>query len=277
VQETTHSPANSELDAPEPGARDLHAPGLDLAPVNLRDLGGLPVDGGVTRTGVLLRSDDVSVMPAAFARQMIDDGVRSVIDLRSPEEALLTGRGPLTLPGVNYHHLALTASVSMPEDISRELMSASATPALVGEWYAGLVEAQARQLALGVTLVAMGEGATVFHCAAGKDRTGVFAAVVLSLMGASADTISADYAVTATRLPRLYPRLRAILRQLIPETQLAAGQNQGAMMGAHAASMDAMQRVLVARHGNVAEPVRRAGLSDAVVEQLRNRLVEARD
>lgn len=259
------SPDGSEPNAPEP----------DLAPVNLRDLGGLPVDGGVTRSGVLLRSDDVSVMPAAFARQMIDDGVRSVIDLRSPEEALLTGRGPLTLPGVNYHHLALTASVSMPEDISRELMSASATPALVGEWYAGLVEGQARQLALGVTLVAVSEGATVFHCAAGKDRTGVFAAVVLSLLGASAETISSDYAVTATRLPRLYPRLRAILGQLIPETQLTAGQDQGAMMGAHAASMDAMQRVLVERHGSVAGPVRQAGLSDSVVEQLRGRLVEA--
>jgi protein-tyrosine phosphatase len=272
VHDTTHSPCNSEL-----GALELDAPQLDLAPVNLRDLGGLPVHGGTTRTGVLLRSDDVSVMPAAFAQQMIDDGVRSVIDLRSPEEALLTGRGPLTLPGVNYHHLALTASVSMPQDISRELMSASATPALVGAWYASLVEAQAPQLALGVTLVAIGEGATVFHCAAGKDRTGVFAAVVLSLVGASADTISADYAVTAARLPRLYPRLRAILGQLIPETQLTASQDQGAMMGAHAASMDAMQQILVDRHGSVAEPVRRAGLSDTVVEQLRNRLVVTHD
>jgi protein tyrosine/serine phosphatase len=154
-------------------------------------------------------------------------------------------------------------------------MSASATPALVGEWYAGLVEAQAPQLALGVTLVALNEGATVFHCAAGKDRTGVFAAVVLSLVGASAETVSADYAVTATRLPRLYPRLRAILGQLIQETQLTGGQDQGAMMGAHAASMDAMQRILVERHGSVAEPVRQAGLSDSVVEQLRGRLVEA--
>ena len=249
----------------------------DLAPVNLRDLGGLPVDGGVTRTGVLLRSDDVSVMPAAFAQQMIDDGVRSVIDLRSPEEALLTGRGPLTLPGVNYHHLALTASVSMPENISRELMSASATPELVGAWYADLVESQARQLAVGVTLVAMNDGATVFHCAAGKDRTGVFAAVVLSLLGAATETVSADYAATASRLPRLYPRLRAILGQLIPETPLTAGQHQGAIMGAHAASMDAMQRILVERHGSVAEPVRRAGLSDSVITLLRGRLVDARD
>jgi protein-tyrosine phosphatase len=268
MQETVPlAPAGPGLDVPAP----------DLTPVNLRDLGGLPVDGGTTRHGVLLRSDDVSVMPAAFARQMINDGVRAVIDLRSPEEALLTGRGPLTLPGVNYHHLALTASVSMPEDISRELMSASATPEHVGAWYANLLESQARQLALGVTLVAMNDGATVFHCAAGKDRTGVFAAVVLSLLGASAETISADYAVTAARLPRLYPRLRAILGQLIPESQLAAGQDRGAMMGAHAASMDAMQRILMERHGCVAEPVRQAGLSDAVIGQLRTRLVEAHD
>ena len=261
---------------PESTLAAIPEPAVDLEPVNLRDLGGLPVDGGSTRTGVLLRSDDVSVMPAAFARQMLDDGVRNVIDLRSPEEALLTGRGPLTAPGVNYHHLALTASVSMPEDISRELMSASATPELVGTWYADLLETQSRQVALGVTLVAMSEGATVFHCAAGKDRTGVFAAVVLSLLGASKETISADYAVTATRLPRLFPRLRAIMGGLMPE--VSAGLQtpaRGAMMGAHAASMDAMQQVLIERHGSVIEPVRRAGLSDAIIDQLRNRLVTA--
>lgn len=248
---------------------------LDLAPVNLRDLGYLPVDGGVTRPGVLLRSDDVSVMPAAFAQQMVDDGVRHVIDLRSPEEALFTGRGPLTMPGVNYHHLALTASVAVPEDIDRELMSASTTPEQVGAWYANLVESQARQLALGVSLVAMSDGATVFHCAAGKDRTGVFAAVVLSALGATEETISADYAETATRLPRLFPRLRAIMGGLMPESAIGEEAEQGAMMGAHSASMDAMQRILIERHGSVLEPVRRAGLSDATIAQLRGRLVAA--
>jgi protein-tyrosine phosphatase len=246
---------------------------LDLAPVNLRDLGGLPVYGGTTRHGVLLRSDDVSIMPADFARQMIDDGVRQVIDLRSAEEALFTGRGPLTVPGVNYHHLPLTASVSMPEDIGRELMSASTTPEQVGAWYAGLVETQARQLALGLTLVALGEGGTVFHCAAGKDRTGVFAAVVLSALGASQETITADYAATAARLPQLFPRLRAILGGLLPEVMPADTAGPGAMMGAHAASMDAMQRILVERHGSVLEPVRQAGLSDGLIEELRGRLV----
>ncbi|MEV7605096.1 tyrosine-protein phosphatase [Paenarthrobacter sp. NPDC089322] len=251
---------------------------LDLAPVNLRDLGGLPVDGGTTRAGVLLRSDDVSVMPAAFARQMIDDGVTSVIDLRSPEEALLTGRGPLTVPGVNYHHLALTASVAAPEDISEDLMSAATTPAQVGAWYANLLETQARQLALGATLVAMSDGATVFHCAAGKDRTGVFAAVVLSALGATPETISADYAVTATRLPQLFPRLRAIMGGLMPERVLdeEAVQGMGAMMGAHAESMEAMQQLLISRHGSVLEPVRQAGLSEATIERLRERLVVAR-
>ncbi|NWL35147.1 tyrosine-protein phosphatase [Paenarthrobacter nitroguajacolicus] len=248
---------------------------LDLAPVNLRDLGGLPVAGGTVRPGVLLRSDDVSVMPAAFAQQMIDDGVTSVIDLRSPEEALMTGRGPLTVPGVNYHHLALTASVSSPEDISHEIMSSATTPAQVGAWYANLLETQARQLALGVTLVAMSEGTTVFHCAAGKDRTGVFAAVVLSALGATPATISADYAVTATRLPQLFPRLRAIMGGLMPDRVLdeEAIKGMGAMMGAHAESMETMQRLLVERHGSVLEPVRHAGLSDATIAELRERLV----
>ncbi len=256
---------------------------VDLTPVNLRDLGRLPVDGGVTRPGVLLRSDDVSVMPGVFARKMVDDGVRSVIDLRSAEEALLTGRGPLTLPGVNYHHLALTASMSMPEDIAAELKSAASTPEQVGTWYADLLEDQARQLALGITLVALGEGATVFHCAAGKDRTGVFAAVVLSALGASPETISADYAATAACLPRLFPRLRAILGEIMPEPVLpdasvpGGAVPVGAMMGAHAESMDAMQRILTGRHGSVLEPVRRAGLDDAMIALLRERLVVPND
>jgi hypothetical protein len=47
------------------------------------------------------------------------------------------------------------------------------------------------------------------------------------------------------------------------------------MMDAQAASMDAMQQILVDRHGSVAEPLRGAGLSGAVIEQLRSRLVEA--
>lgn len=250
---------------------------LDLAPVNLRDLGGLPVDGGITRPGVLLRSDDVSVMPAAFAQQMIDDGVTSVIDLRSPEEALFTGRGPLTVPGVSYHHLALTASVSSPEDISHEITSSTTTPEHVGAWYANLLETQARQLALGVTLVAMADGATVFHCAAGKDRTGVFAAVVLSAVGATPETISADYAVTATRLPQLFPRLRAIMGGLMPDRVLdeKAIKGMGAMMGAHVESMEAMQNVLIERHGSVLAPIRKAGLTDATIAQLHERLVVA--
>jgi hypothetical protein len=250
---------------------------LDLAPANLRDLGGLPVEGGVTRTGVLLRSDDVSVMPAEFAQQMIHDGVTSVIDLRSPEEALLTGRGPLTVPGVNYHHLALTSSVSAPEDFDRELISSASTPAQVGTWYADLLESQARQLALGVTLVAMSDGTTVFHCAAGKDRTGVFAAVVLSALGASPETISADYAVTATRLPELFPRLRGIMGGLMPDHVLdeAGVQGMGAMMGAHPESMEAMQDVLILRHGSVLEPILRAGLAESTIALLRQRLVDA--
>ncbi|MBT2523310.1 tyrosine-protein phosphatase [Arthrobacter sp. ISL-28] len=259
----------------EPHTQTLDSPEFDLAPVNLRDLGGLPVVGGQTRRGVLLRSDDVSVMPAVFAQQMVADGVRQVIDLRSAEEALFTGRGPLTLPGVNYYHLALTASVASPQDISKELMSSAATAQQVGAWYANLVETQARQLALGVTLIALGEGATVFHCAAGKDRTGVFAAVVLAALGASVETISADYAITATRLPQLFPRLRAILGGLIPASAIDSEAEPGAVMGAHAESIDAMQQLLTERYGSVVEPVRRAGLSDATIEQLRDRLVVA--
>ncbi|WP_235562928.1 phosphate/phosphite/phosphonate ABC transporter substrate-binding protein [Microbacterium sp. Root53] len=65
------------------------------APVNLRDLGGTPIDGGVLRPGFAIRADDLSYVTDEVAVQLVDAGLRSIIDLRSNIETAITGRGPL--------------------------------------------------------------------------------------------------------------------------------------------------------------------------------------
>ena len=101
------------------------------------------------------------------------------------------------------------------------------------------------------------------------------------LAGQEYDTVLADHLLGAIEgfapffQTSLFPRLRAILGGLMPDRVMdeEAIKGMGAMMGAHAESMETMQSLLIERHGSVLEPVRRAGLSDATIAQLRERLV----
>ena len=65
------------------------------APVNLRDLGGIPIDGGVLREGLAIRTDDLAYVTTDVAAQLVAAGLTAIIDLRSPLEVSVTGRGPL--------------------------------------------------------------------------------------------------------------------------------------------------------------------------------------
>ncbi|WP_415394567.1 tyrosine-protein phosphatase [Rhodococcus globerulus] len=249
----------------------LSSPEL-LDPVNLRDLAAVPVASGYIRESVAFRSDDVSHLSTEYADSLWNRGIRTVIDLRSPGEAAHTGRGPLAAHAIAYHHIPLVAEVAAPAAMNQALPQVT-TPDHVGQWYADLLESAAPQLATGLTVLALSPGGTVFHCAAGKDRTGVFAAALLSAVGADADAIADDYARTSAELPRLHARVQMIMGGFLPFDFDADSMPSGAMMGAERTSMTVMQRTLVRRHGDVLAPLRAAGLSQELVELLRTKML----
>jgi hypothetical protein len=251
----------------------MTAPIIDIelsAPVNLRDLGGIPIEGGVLREGLALRADDLSVITDEDARLLVDNGLAAVIDLRTNDEAALTGRGPLANYPVAYHHLPLMESITAG-------MSDGGTPVIehvaMGEMYARMVETAAPQLASALGIIALAPGATAFHCAAGRDRTGVLAAALLLALGAGDDAIVADYA-------RTHSNMTAILQRLRP--------TMGALMARLGFDLDAMTAVtfsdepmdismltmlarLRERHGDALAPLRAAGLSNGTITRLRER------
>ncbi|MDV6271865.1 tyrosine-protein phosphatase, partial [Rhodococcus globerulus] len=182
-----------------------------LDPLNLRDLATVPLGSGRIRDAIAFRSDDLSRLSTEYADRLWDRGIRTVIDLRSPGEAAHTGRGPLAAHAIAYHHIPLMAEAGTPAALNHQALYEVTTAEQVGQWYADLFEAAARQLATGLTVLALSPGGTVFHCAAGKDRTGVFAAALLSAVGADSDAISDDYARTAVDLPRLHARVQMIM------------------------------------------------------------------
>lgn len=238
---------------------------------NLRDFGGLPVARGRVRPRTLWRADDICVAPAAQLAELATAGLRAVIDLRSPGELKRTGRGPSVDHGIVHYHLPLTEDSADPRALA-ELFAATPTAAKVGAWYAGLFRRQAPRLVQALGLIAETDGGVLFHCAAGKDRTGILAAAVLAAIGAEPETVVADYAAT-------HPNVEAVMTRLTAtRSAVAAGCRLGGlaghpMLGAETGSMTAMLAELANDGGPVAV-LRTAGYDDGLATRLRERLVD---
>jgi protein-tyrosine phosphatase len=161
---------------------------------NARDLGGLPTeDGRVVRRGMAFRADGVQRLRGVDLEVARSLGLRTVIDLRTVGE-LEHGRFPEAL-GVDWYHLPLIEQMWSDQGFAP---TDGAIPFLRDRYLAMLVEGRGA-LARIVALVADGSP-SLFHCAAGKDRTGVVAALVLGLLGVSPTVIADDYHLSAASM-----------------------------------------------------------------------------
>jgi protein tyrosine/serine phosphatase len=178
---------------------------------NVRDLGGLPtMDGGQTRYGVLLRSDTLQHLTADGVARLRDEfGLGTVLDLRAVEEAAREGRGLLEFEPVSYHNLSfLTTRWVMPDDPAYDALVRTRTSDDRVAHYLDYVRLAGESVATAVRLICDAtSGPTLFHCAAGKDRTGVLAALVLTIAGVERDAIIADYVATNERIHLIETRL----------------------------------------------------------------------
>lgn len=260
---TTTIPASMGADADPPRS----------APVNLRDLGGTPTASGPLRSGVAIRADDLALVTPEVARDLVADGLTAIIDLRSPGEVAVTGRGPLGELAVAYHHLPLLGDVGLALDADAPLITHRA----MGEMYLSIAERAAPHLATAVTLIAHAPGATAFHCAAGRDRTGVLAAMLLLALGADDEAIVADYARTGPNMPAIIERTRGSMGLVL--RRLGVGPERFSRQMIEEGPMDVAMTMLLQglrdRHGDPLTPLRDAGLSEATLERLRARALAA--
>ncbi|GGH34767.1 tyrosine-protein phosphatase [Microbacterium album] len=246
------------------------------APVNLRDMGGIRVQGGEIRPGFAIRADDLTLITDEVAAELVGAGLTSVIDLRSNLETRITGRGPLADHAVTYHHVALTTDIR--GDLNRHDFFSGDYRRTYGPMYAALIENAAPLIVNALAVMATAPGTVAFHCTAGKDRTGVLAASLLLALGASDDEIVADYARTGPNVPAILERARAVIGPMtramgidMDAASLAAGEQRF-----HGDAMRTALDTLRERHdGDALAPVRRAGLTDALVDLLRRRALDA--
>jgi len=237
---------------------------------NTRDLGGLPTPRGPVRPGVLIRSDNLQGLSATDVRTLVDRvGVRTVLDLRTDSERAKEGPGPLREVDAVRH-----VDVSFIPDTAA--VEQDAGTVLPDRWAHGPVHVYLQYLRDRPASFAQGArallrpGGMIVHCAAGKDRTGVFVALMLDSIGTPREAIVADYALSNERIERVVGRLRA--------TGTYAADVERIGLDAHRVNPDTMVDVLAtvdSEFGGSVGYLRASGLQQAEIDGLRSRLVGA--
>ncbi|WP_194818278.1 tyrosine-protein phosphatase [Nocardia sp. XZ_19_385] len=236
---------------------------------NVRDLGGLPVEGGgTTRFGVVYRASTPQHLTEGDLSTLLGPlGLRTLIDLRNPDEVEREGYGLLADSAVRKVNLPVrkpTQTSLTPADLVPDAQHYD----LVG-LYRELLGGSAESVVTAARVITdPDQHSVVFHCAAGKDRTGLVAAVLLDAVGVPSEVIAADYALTGERLARIRARLDAL-----PSYHGLPPVNTGIL----AVDPEVIRQFLAglhATHGGGAAWLRTHGLSAAELTQLRQVLVE---
>jgi protein tyrosine/serine phosphatase len=258
---------------------------------NMRDLGGLPtIDGGRTVPGRVLRSDNLQTLTDADVRVLVEEiGVRAVIDLRTTAEILMEGRGPLrAVPEVVHRHFSLLPErghhtdvfaveedelPDLPEGWLESVLPRSAPehaqdePPAVRSYLEYLHDRGDSVVGAVRAIAQTDDGASVVHCAAGKDRTGVVVALCLAVAGVPDEEIVADYAMTAEIIDALVAKLAA--------SPTYAEDMERRDVHRHTPRAETMERVLALleeQHGGPAGWLREHGFGNEEQTVLRARL-----
>jgi protein-tyrosine phosphatase len=243
-------------------------------PANFRDLGGYENDRGqLVRPGRVFRSDSLSFMSDADVVHVTEVlGLRTVIDLRAGTEVEKFTHGPLetleSLPVTVWHMPIVDETRREYEGRDAEAWSSGEVIPL-DDLYLLMLNRFGHRFVAVLDLIANEDNQpVVFHCAAGKDRTGLVAMLLLALLGVDREIIAADYALTHERMPVLLERHQA-----------RANEGGVAEIGKQRWAVDAVAMAavidrLIADHGSIEGYVLAHGLRPDAIAGLRSSLLE---
>lgn len=233
---------------------------------NLRDIGGYTTsDGGVTRWRQVYRADGVHRLTPEDATRLRDElGVRTVLDLRTTTERD-TG-GCYECEGVTTVHLPVLRNTwdgMVPDD-------ATSPAEFLQQRYLQMTDQGAAAISAALEIIAARRHPVLFHCSAGKDRTGVVAALLLDLLGVSDDEIAADYAMSAEAMDRLV----AWVTEHHPEAVDAMTAQPAAFLAAPGDAMHGFLAAMRRRHGSIPLYLLSIGVSRSALDALQRDLVD---
>ncbi len=232
---------------------------------NLRDLGGYPTtDGRRIRWGRVYRGAGLQRLTGADLETVRELGWATVIDLRTDREIDATGMCPGSAAQRPVVHRPMIRTTW-----DRALLDpAQPTEEFLRDRYRDMLCEGAGTIREVIELLASDDGLpAVFYCAAGKDRTGVMAAVLHDVLGVDHDTIARDYHLSKERVDRIRARAHAHAEA----TMVAQPE---AFMQAPAGAMSLLLTWLARAHGGAEGYLLSVGVTPEVIAALRARLTE---
>lgn len=239
---------------------------LEIA-FNVRHLGGYRTARG-TETGTrAVRAASLHRLTPGAIERLRERGVRVVVDLRSTVERERDATPDMAWAGISSVHAPVFEQDASPVGLEAE--------------FAGFATIYERFLETGKpayrTLfreIARSDEGVLFHCAAGKDRTGVAAALLLDLAGVAAQDIVADYARSETLLAPMVDFWRAqAAERAEAEQQPVDPERMKKLLASNAGDMEATLDLVAARWGSAAGYLDSLGLTATEIDAIRSRMV----
>ncbi len=231
---------------------------------NFRDLGGYAGDSGrPLRWRRLFRSDHFGALTEADRAQLAPLGIARAFDFRGVAERAAT---PYHWPGVVQHSLSIEPTVVQQMQALVAAGSTLTVPVvtrLMDDLYRSMVREQSDRFAELFDQLLQTEAPVVFHCTAGKDRTGVAAALILLALGVPRDTVQHDYLLTNQH----YRHPPVPQSDTPPDALQVLWRVQDGFLAAALQTIDAMP-------GGLPGYLQRLGLGPAALAQLRTRYLQ---
>ena len=228
---------------------------------NFRDIGGYPtIDGRSVRWGCYFRAGRQDRMTVGDLEKVAELDLKTQIDLRRPDELENQGRGPLGNMGIDYRWYSV-----IPRNGSK-ILDAAAGEGISGERYLRYLDFDSGPWLNVFKILADSKSyPVVVHCTAGKDRTGVATAFLLSILGVERALIEKDFILSNRDQPRHI--------EFLESKKLSSGsvhRNVGVPEDGMKVFLDGMAR----EHGGVIAFLRKIGIDDEMQSAIRGLMLE---
>lgn len=232
---------------------------------NIRDLSGYKSEAGEITSGLFLRGDSFEKLSEGDRDALMAIGVKTVVDLRNQDEITRTPSVFDEHPEVLYVNIPI-----LPPGTQEKMIQQSGMTFLMSDLYIVILDNSQSALKEVFTTLASSDGRVLFHCSAGKDRTGIISAILLRLAGIDNETVVADYCLTEVFLKEKLDSIKKAAKQ---KDYGIPGNLIDEMMSAKGATMEKLLKHLEDTYGGAETYLVTIGLSKAEIETLKFKMI----
>ncbi len=235
---------------------------------NFRDIGGyMSVEGKTVRRGVVFRADSLAYLTIQDRKTLKSKNIKRIIDLRDEREVVAAPDVFEDDDEITVIHIPLLEDYNSPP-LHPETLTTEPVPDLSALYIRCVETCGARIRSVFELFSRPIDGATVVHCTAGKDRTGVIVALLLDLCGVNRNAILEDYAVSERLLE---PNLDTLLGHL--EQVIGRPEREEYLMS-EKRSMERTLAHIDSVYGSSVRYLHTVGLSNSNAKSIRQLLLE---